>query len=389
MTMVRRRPRWLPATTLLLTLALLAAACGDDDDITVEPDAEVTTPTVTDTSDATATSGTPATTEGATATTEGATGTTGGDAMAAGFPDCDAADGALVGYSEPIPDPNFAIIEAIIQSELDRVGAELQAVNANLDPGKQISDIDTLVGQGVDVLMINPVDPTAVQESLSNVDVPVVVQDTKFGGPYYTNVTADVESAAAAGAARLKELVGDAPVAAINGPPFAEVLVRQAEAFQAAADEVGLNVVETAVNQTITPDGAAEIAAGFKVEYGDELGGIWTFNDTSAVGVASTFDDSFSPALVSINGQPEAIPLLQEEVIDATYDLQQDMIARGLAYAAVSAICGDELPEDVWIESLPLTPENASEWVNPAERGQEQIDLTLEERDGRTFIVEG
>ena len=307
---------------------------------------------------------------------------------AAGQEACDAADGAVIGYSEPIPDPNFAIIEAIIQSELDRVGASLEPVNALLDPGKQIADIQALVQQGIDVLLINPVDPTAVQDVLAEVEVPVVVQDTKFGGPYYSNVTADVENAATLGAQKLKELVGDGQVAAIIGPPFAEVLVREAVTFQAAAEAAGVNIVEVQTNQFVTPDGAAEIANAWKVQYGSDLAGIWTFNDTSAVGVASTFDDSFNPVLVSINGQPEAIPLLAEGVIDATYDLQQDMIARGLAYAAIAAVCGDPLPEDIWIDSLPLTPENAGDWVNPADRGLAPLVTALEERDdGRTFIV--
>jgi ribose transport system substrate-binding protein len=277
----------------------------------------------------------------------------------------------------------------VIAAELSDFDAELSGVNANLDPGKQISDIETLVSQGIDVLLVNPVDPTALQDLIAGLEVPVVVQETSFGGPYFSNVTADIEDAVTQGANRLQELVGDEPVAAIIGPPFAEVLRRSAETFQAVAAEIGLNVVDVQTTQNPgSPDAAAEIASAWKVEYGDELAGIWTFNDTSAVGVASTVDDSFSPVLVSLNGQPEAIPLLEAGVIDYTYDIQQDMIARGLAYAAAAAICGESVPENIWIEPIELSPDDAGDWVNPAERGQEPLPTTLEERgDGRTFIV--
>lgn len=306
-------------------------------------------------------------------------------------PTCAEADGAVVGYSEPLPDPNFAIIEDVLNRQLGEVGATLQAVNAQLDPGKQIADVQTLQQQGIDVLLINPVAPEAVQGVLGDVQaagIPVVVQDTSFGGPYYTNVTADVESAARAGAQRMKELVGDGQVAVINGPPFAEVLVREADAFAAAADEVGLDIVDTQTNQDITPDGASAIAEAWKQQYGADLAGIWTFNDTSATGVASAFDADFQPALVSINGQPEAIPLIADGTLDATWDLQQDMLGRALAYAAIAAICGEELPTDIWVQSKLIDADNVADWVSPADRGQESIDVGLQEIDGRTFLVE-
>src|SRR3712207_7379714 len=69
---------------------------------------------------------------------------------------CDEARGKVVGFSEPLPDPNFAAIEKILSNALSRYGATLRATNANLDPGKQISDIRTLLQQQVDVLIANP-----------------------------------------------------------------------------------------------------------------------------------------------------------------------------------------------------------------------------------------
>jgi len=302
---------------------------------------------------------------------------------------CADTEGKVVGYSEPLPDPNFALIEDVIRLELDKAGMTLEPVNANLDPAKQIADVNTLLEAEIDVLLINPVDPNAVQGVLEDVrgaGIPIVVQDTKVGGPYLTNVTADVEAAAAAGAQLLKDTVGDGEVAAISGPPFAEVLVREAEAFAAAAEAVGLNLVETQTNMTITPDTARDLTQTFKQQYPD-LAGLWTFNDTSAVGAAAAFDDSFKPVLVSINGQPEAIPLVKDGTILATYDLQQDMLGRALAYAAIAAVCGTELPEDIWVESLLIDSSNVDEWVNPAERGKEEVALALEERDGKTYLV--
>lgn len=360
------------------------AACSSDDG----ESAQTSAPSAPDTTVAATDSVVSETTE-ATATTE-ATETT--EAPAGnGMPTCAATQGAVVGYSEPLPDPNFALIEDVLSTQLSAAGAELVAVNAQLDPGKQLADIQTLQQQGIDVLLINPVAPepvAAVLQELMAAGTPVIVQDTSNDGTYTSSVIADVESAAKAGAELLKELVGDGSVGAIIGPPFAEVLVRQAEAFTAAAEAAGLNVIDVQTNQNPgSPDGARAIAEAWKQQNPD-LAGIWTFNDTSATGVASAFDDSFAPALVSINGQPEAIPLIEAGRINATFDLQQDLIARGLAFAALSAICGVELPDAIYIGTEIIDADNVAAWVNPADRGREDRIVELQEIDGRSFLVQ-
>jgi ribose transport system substrate-binding protein len=367
---------------------LIVAACGSDDDSSAdtttapEPTEAPASTEATETTEATESTEAPETTE--------ATETTDGEMAEAGFPECAALEGATIGYSQPIPDPNFAIIDEVMAAQLDVVGAEYLGVNAQFDPGKQVSDIQTLQQQGIDALIINPVDPTvtaaAVQEVV-DAGIPVVVQDTDNDGTYYTSVNADVISAAEEGVAILKELVGDAPVGAIIGPPFATVLRRQADTFAAAAEEVGLNVIDTQTSGNPGDPGAAQTIAEAWKQQNPDLAGIWTFNDTSAVGVAATFDDDFAPALVSINGQPEAIPLVEGGRISATFDLQQDMIARSLAYAASAAICGIELPEALWVQSLLIDADNVGDWVPFLDRGVES-DLSLEEIDGKTFVVQ-
>ncbi len=377
-------------TTIALVAAatLVVAACGSDDDSSDATTAATEAPAATDAAETTETTEAPATTDAA-ATTD-APATTEAAEEAGGFPECPELEGAVIGYSQPIPDPNFALIDQVMTAQLEAVGAEYIGVNAQFDPGKQVADIQTLQQQGVDVLIINPVDPTVTDNVLQEVidgGTPVVVQDTPNDDErYVTAVNADVESAAAAGAAALKALVGDGEVAAIIGPPFATVLVREAEAFAAAAAEVGLNVVDTQTSGNPGDPGAAQsIAEAWKQQYPD-LAGIWTFNDTSAVGVAATFDDSWAPALVSINGQPEAIPLVEAGRIAATYDLQQDLIARALAYSAAAAICGVEIPPNVYVESVAIDASNVADWVNPADRGVDS-GIAQQEIDGRTFIV--
>jgi len=359
-TLVRSRIRGVVAASTAVGVALTLAACGGDGDAAADG--------------------------GGSGGTQNAARGGGGDGVG-----CAEAEGAVVGYSEPLPDPNFLFIEQIIANALGEYGAELRPVNANLDPGKQVADINTLVQSGVDVLIANPIDPNATLPAFDRAraqDIPIVAQETTVGGPFFTNVTADVESAATEGAQLLAETVGDGQVAALAGPNFAEVITRENEAFATAAEESGLDVVDTQVNQQITPQGAQAIAQAWRDRYGADLAGVWTFNDTSAVGVASAYSGSDQrPAIVSINGQPEVIPLIESGEVLATFDIQQDVIGRALAYAALAAICGTEVPEEIVVPVVRIDQGNAGDYRPLEERVDDPFEVSFEERDGRTYVA--
>lgn len=371
-----------PALAMLLTLA----SCGSDSK-TASTDSVVASPT----SSAAQTSATDtATTQPASSATEPASSAPAGTSAPDDSAACAEASGKVVGYSEPLPDPTFKIIEGIIADDLSKVGATLKPVNANLDPGKQIADVQSLVQSKIDLLMINPVDPNAVLPVFDEVraaGIPIVVQETKVGGPYLTNITSDVEGAAADGAKLLADTVNGGQVTALLGPTFAEILAREDNAFTAAATANKLNLVDSQTNQKFTPDEAKVLTDAWKQKYGADLAGIWTFSDTSAIGIASSIDADFHPAVVSINGQPEVIPLIQDGKILATFDLQQDKIAHALAYAAIRGLCGQSVPTEINIALTKIDKSNVGSWKSPVDLAKEPFTVTLEDRNGKTFLV--
>lgn len=372
--------RRLAAAAFVVPALVLTAACGDDgdDDATAEDTAEPVAeePTATD--------------ETMAEMTDEATGEASGENLVTALEGCTATEGAVIGYSQPLPDPNYIAIEAAINAAIEPFGASLVPVNAQLDPGKQISDVQSLIQQQVDVVLINPVAPEPVFpafDQLREAGIPIIAQDTDRGGPFTTIVRADNVFASERGAEVLAEQVGDGQVATVEGPAFAEVLALRAEVFNEAAAGLGLNVVDTQVNEQITPEAAREFADAWKQQYGGDLAGIWTFNDRTAVGVASAVDDTFAPVIVSMNGEPDAIPLVEAGVIHTTFDLQQEKIGQTMAYAALAALCDIEMPEDVTVPSLEVNAENVAEWRPLEERTSDPFVIAFEERDGRTYMV--
>ncbi len=325
-------------------------------------------------------------------TTSGATKSASPAASSAAALGCASAKGKTVGFSEPIADPNFAAIQTVVSKALAQYGVKLKALNSNLNPGKQLSDITSLMQEQVAVLIVNPVDPQATEGVLSQVrahNIPIVALDTKIGGPYFTTVHDDMEYAGSQGAIQLKKLVGNGDVAEMAGPPFAEILNWEKESFEAEAKQIGLHVVDVKVNQQITPQAATQIADGWKAKYGSALKGIWTFNDTSAEGVVATLGGGFNPQIVSINGQPEALPLVKAGKINTTFGVAYDKTGQALAYAALRALCKQSVPSTIYIPTVKLDQATVGSWEPVAQRVDNPFNVSFQTVDGKTYIKLG
>lgn len=305
---------------------------------------------------------------------------------------CDAAKGKSVGFSEPIADPNFQAIQTILTKDLGQYGVTVKSLNSNLNPGKQLSDITSLLQQNVSALIVNPVDPQATEGVLASVrkkNIPIIALDTLIGGPYFTTVHDDMEYAGTQGAIILKQLVGNGDVAEMDGPPFAEVLNWEKAAFEAEAKQIGLHVVDVKVNQQISPQVATQIADGWKAKYGSSLKGVWTFNDTSAEGVVSTEAGGFSPQIVSINGQPEALPLVKAGKINTTFGVPYDKTAQALAYATLASLCKQTVPSTIYVPTVKLNAQTIGSWEPIAQRVNNPFSVSLQDQGGKTYIKLG
>jgi len=299
------------------------------------------------------------------------------------------AKGELIGFSSPLPDPNFQLFYSVLAADAKRAGLTTFMTSANLDPAKQNADIATLLAKGARAIIIAPVDPNAIQPAVKRAaakGVPVIVTDTKIGGPYATNLQTRAREGAAQAADYLKQKVGTRPVAAILGPTFAEAVRVRNEGFLAEAKKDGLTIVDTKTNTPITPDEARRITTDWRARYGSTLAGSFTFNDTSAIGASSVPGGSFRPLIVSMNAQPDAVALVQQRRITATYDLHPFTLGHGFAWAADQARCGKKLPATLNIDASVVDSATVGSWVPWTEQRQKRATIVLTTRGSDTFI---
>lgn len=170
--------------------------------------------------------------------------------------------------------------------------------DANDDPAKQISDIQDLISQGVDLLLIAP----ATEEALDSVvgramkeGIPVVMVDRKVSSPenYITFVTASDTAVGRVEAQWLAEYLGGegdiVMLPGIAGASPAEIRIQtNKEVF---AKFPGINVLEMQYTDWNPATGKSVMAALIQ-KYGDKIDGVLADSALQGYGAIEAFLDA-------------------------------------------------------------------------------------------------
>lgn len=298
-----------------------------------------------------------------------------------------------LGFTIPLPDPNYDLIYGMVAGDVKRWGGRSQKTQANLDPNKQIADVRSMVSAGVNVLIVAPVNPQSIQPALNAArkkGVKLVATDVFIGGPYATNVATSPFDAGFRAAQYLKQTVGAGDVAALLAPAFAgPVIAARNRGFLTGAKTFGLNLVDQVTASAFSPDEGAKILGSWKVKYGSSLKAVWIFNDTLALGAPAVTDGSFNPAIVGVNGIPPFIQMIQGGKAAATWNLHPEAIAHTLAWAARNAVCNVKMPKAIYVPVTKVDRTNAGRWVAWEALPKLKFTVKLEKRARKTWVKLG
>ena len=224
---------------LLLALALVASACGGDD--------------ATDTT---------------AAATDGTTAPAGDEMFTLGV------SNTLVGNSWREQMICAIKAEALARGNVDKVVLQ----NRNTDAAGQIADIQTLISQGVDAIIINPVDRSALDPVIAEADaqgIPVISVDAPVTAPSAYFVSNNQVEYGEVGARWLfEQLGGEGKVVYMHGIDGHPADTDRDTGFQAAlADYPGIEIVA----ETFTGwDPSVGAQQALDILTTEEVDGIWT-----------------------------------------------------------------------------------------------------------------
>lgn len=250
--------------------------------------------------------------------------------------------------------PFFVSLKNGVVKEAKKQGIEVIVVDAQNDSAKQINDVEDLLQQGVNALLINPTDSSAIStavQSANGIGVPVVTLDRSAEkGKVEALVASDnVKGGQMAAEYVVKTLGENAKVAELEGVPGASATRERGSGFHNIADEQ-LDVV---AKQSADFDRTKGLTVMENVLQGNpDIQAVFAHNDEMALGAIEAITSSGKDiAVIGFDGNEDALKAVESGALTATVAQQPELIGELAVNAAKDVLQGKKVEEKI---SAPL-----------------------------------
>jgi len=257
--------------------------------------------------------------------------------------------------------PHFIDWTEGLKSIIEAKGDKLVVTDAQLNISKQISDVEDLVQQRVDLILIAPADSKGVKpalEAANKANIPVIIMDIPAEDEDLVTATVSTDNYHAGyllGEAMVREMGGEANVGLIDYSVLQAVVDRTDGFFDAIKNAPGIKVVARQDAQAST-ESALPVMENF-LQSNPEINAVFAINDPSAMGALSAIEAAQRTdiKIFSIDGSQDAIKLIREGRIvgtSAQFPVKMGTIAAEMAYKILAG------------ETVEKTVKVPSEWID-------------------------
>ncbi|MDP0483420.1 ribose ABC transporter substrate-binding protein RbsB [Bacillus subtilis] len=250
--------------------------------------------------------------------------------------------------------PFFVSLKKGIEKEAKKRGMKVIIVDAQNDSSKQTSDVEDLIQQGVDALLINPTDSSAIStavESANAVGVPVVTIDRSAEqGKVETLVASDNVKGGEMAAAFIADKLGKgAKVAELEGVPGASATRERGSGFHNIADQK----LQVVTKQSADFDRTKGLTVMENLLQGHpDIQAVFAHNDEMALGALEAINSSGKDILViGFDGNKDALASIKDGKLSATVAQQPELIGKLATEAADNILHGKKVQKTI---SAPL-----------------------------------
>jgi len=242
---------------------------------------------------------------------------------------------------QELNNPYFVTMQKALRDAAATMGATVVVTDAHHDVSKQISDVEDMIQQKIDILLVNPTDTAGIQSAVTsahNAGITVVAVDANASGPVDSFVgSKNVDAGQMACEYLAKAIGGSGEVAILDGIPVVPILERVRGCRAALEKFPNVKIVDV-------QNGKQERANALSVtenmiQAHPNLKGVFSVNDGGSMGALSAIEASGKDIkLTSVDGAPEAIEAMQKPgskfiETSAQYPADQVRIALGIALA--------------------------------------------------------
>jgi ribose transport system substrate-binding protein len=271
----------------------------------------------------------------------------------------------LMTYNNPF----FAVIKSVARKTAESKGFQFREHDSQFDSNKQAAAIEDFLAQGVDAILLNPVDSSAIVKSVEKANqkgVPVITIDVNAdGGKLATFVASDnYKLGVLTGEYIAKRLDGKGKVAMLTHPIVSSGLNREQGAKSVLKQYPGIQIVAeqaTRGERLTSVDVAENVLTANK-----KLDCIWAINDPTALGALQAVKQAKRDKeifIVAVDGSPEAVESIKSggAFVASAAQYPQKMAAAAVEQA-ILAMKGEKLKDFFPIEGSLITKDNMASY---------------------------
>jgi ABC-type sugar transport system substrate-binding protein len=266
-------------------------------------------------------------------------------------------------------------VKEAMTEKAKELGVQIQFMEAQGDIGKQLNQIQTFMSQGIDAIIVNPVDTTATPKMtklVTGAGIPLVyvnlqpAEETLPKGVAYVG-SEEIVSGKLQGEGIAKLLNNKGNIVIMMGELATQAAVLRTEGVEKVVAQhpemkiVGKQTANWRRNEAI------DLMNNWLVA-GTKIDAVVANNDEMAIGAILALQqagkDVKKVVIAGIDATADALAEMEKGNLDVTVFQDAKGQGRGAVETAVKLIKGEKVESFVWIPFELVTPENYKEYLN-------------------------
>jgi ribose transport system substrate-binding protein len=268
--------------------------------------------------------------------------------------------------------PFFVALSKGAEFEAKKTNPNVKVITVGFDYdlGKQNTQIDNFIAAGVDLILLNPGDPNAIEPAIHRAQaagILVVAVDTAAKGADATVETNNVQAGTIACQFLVDKMGGKGNMIIVNGPQVSSVIERVNGCKEVIAKHPGVKLLSSDQDAKGSRDGGLAVMQSLLTRF-TTVDGMFAINDPTAIGgeLAAKQMQRTNFPITAVDGAPDAEAALKDPnsaqfVASASQD--PFMMARLAVQEGVDLLNGKKPAKDpLLMDSKLITRDNAADY---------------------------
>lgn len=254
-------------------------------------------------------------------------------------------------------------------------GISYVSYDGNNDAATQLSQVETMIADGVDAIILNPQDAdacVACVEVAEEAGIPIIGVNTMVNTMVNTDkLTSYVGSQDVSAGEEIMQFMIDHMeseefnIVVLEGPMGQSAQLQRWEGINNVLEEYeGIEILAYDTANWSRSE-AMTLMETWLTTYGDEIDAVVAENDEMALGARQAIEaEGYDIPCIGIDGITDAVAAVQNGGMIASDFQDAEGQISGAIDAAVAVLNGEEVEKEIWIPFQMITPENVEEFVD-------------------------